>query len=70
MSTATATQDHAVVARKAAIRAEAIRHQLARTSDSLEPLRAAWRRRAAELELAATVLWPDAPVEPAFPRSA
>lgn len=54
------SSDHATVARAAAMRAESIRHQLARR-DALAPLRSAWLRRAAELELASTVLWPESP---------
>lgn len=52
--------DHATVARVAAMRAESIRHQLARRN-ALAPLRSAWLRRAGELELASTVLWPESP---------
>ena len=54
--------DHATLARAAAIRAESIRHQLARR-DALAPLRSAWLRRAGELELASTVLWSEGPSE-------
>lgn len=50
--------DHATLARVAAMRAESIRHQLARR-DARAPLRSAWLRRAGELELASTALWPE-----------
>ncbi len=62
--------DHARIARSASIHAESIRYQVARTSDALEPLRAAWRRRAAELELASTVLWPEASLVAPLGRTA
>lgn len=60
---------HSTIARAAAMRAEAIRHQLARR-DALAPVRSAWLRRAGELELASTVLWPQTSAASTLQRSA
>ncbi len=53
------TAQHATAGRVARMRADALRAQAALlTQETLEPLRVALRRRAAELELAAEVLAP------------
>lgn len=64
--------DYSKVARSAVIRAESIRQQLARSDsdNTLDPLRQAWSRRAAELELVATALWPQADARAFLARTA